>query len=435
MLGKRRIHYHTAHNSPRPRPTQRSTQLKRSTFNAHAMNTHRNLFTDLPIDLQALIIQFIPIFDNELNEILLSSLANIGLSVDDQFYICESYFNTSIVLFGLLNSTLPVTIADKYLRLWNICQTNEERRFTGLIESLCDEEAKNEVSGLEKVIFSFFNDNGEKLDRDEVYNKLYDMMSEGTAPYQIPVIILEQNGKESFLRSVGNTSVFGLSKEGDSRGDPTPVQLLARLCMKRYDDGYTKVDFYVTTYNSRSRFVDPLFNNPVIPFLNGLNSIREAWIDSELDDTIVSEVWEDQLHLLSSPHRSGAVCEILGPCTEMFFSYDTMNLMVSGFIRPTDNPIVQIVDMNQTTMSEDPDREAWTIVISDGCFFYRGVVTDRQLLQYVHSGEIKRNAVIRILDYDTQETDGEYYFVLRRMQFMYNNNYIVGYPIDVTWFW
>lgn len=365
---------------------------------------------DLHPDVLTEIASFIPLFDENLNDVLNRFVTNIGIKIDVRVYICQRYFNNNLlILQGLLNSNLSVDIVDRYLKLWNECQPHQENKFISMI-NLFIKQSQHQVDGLQKAVFHFVSRDG-RCCRDNIYCRLYDLIHQTVTHYQIPVLNLAEEKDGSLLRAIDNNSVFGLSKHD-----------VLQLCMEKYDNGHTKVDFFVTRDTSRFRIVDVTFVNPVIGFLNQLNSIRQAWIDSARCNSVVSEIWGDQiLHLCSIRYASAR---------DMFISSDVMDAMVFGEAIWTLNPIVQIVYLKRIAM-RNTDQETWKIVISDGSMFYTGLVPER-LLHHVHNREIKQNAVIRILDFSTHQTrSGLYFFVLHQMQFLYHHMYSIGHPIDV----
>ena len=396
---------------------------------ATANSPTHSMINQLPADCLSAICSFLPLFDKWSDDVPFRFISNIGIEDEDVglFVLQSFYHNNMHILQGLLNSNLSAELVDIYLHFWNSYQPHSDTTFCRLINSIYNAHSKlpshQRYDGLEKIVFTFVTQDGERLDRNVIQDQLLASIVEKSTSYGIPVLLLSMDG--TIVRSIDNRSLFGLSKDD-----------VVELCLEKFDYGHTAIDMFVTTASSRSRCLDVVFTNPVVGILNNLESITQAWTESASNSTsCVSKEWRAQLlSLRNNDPRIMDVALKSGDLNEndMYLSSNSMDIIFGENGRndiPMFEPIVQIVHMKRIPNVDDL---RWKIVISDGTHFYHGIVP-RHLAHHVDNGEIKLFAIIRVLDFiSTTTPNGFYIFIPLRIQFLYHHRHSIGHPVDVT---
>jgi hypothetical protein len=382
------------------------------------------MINQLPAGCLAVICSFLPLLDKWSDDVPFRFISNIGIEDEDVglFVLQSFYHNNMYILQGLLNSNLSAELVDMYLHYWNSYQPHSDSTFCYLINSIYNDHSKlpshQRDDGIEKIVFTFVTQDGERLDRNVVQDQLLASIDEKVTSYGIPVLLMSMD--DTIVRSIDNRSLFGLSKDD-----------VVQLCLEKYDYNHTAIDMFVTTASSRCRCLDVVFTNPVVAILNNLESITQAWIESASNSTL----WRAQLlslrnndpHIMDVALKSGDLNE-----NDMFLSSNSMYMIFGENGRndiPMFQPIVQVVHIKQLP---NVNERRWRIVISDGTHFYHGIVPTH-LTHHVDNGEIKLFAIIRVLDTASARTpNGFYIFILLRIQFLYHHRYNIGHPVDVS---
>ena len=427
MLLKSFITVHTVRRSRHSLLQRRNEHSSSSPFRsiiAIAMNhddSSANLPNDslanlLPLDLIAEVATYIALYevddDGYLNESLSSFISNIGLSVQDRIYIIRIYFNGNLqVLQDLLHSNvLNLDDINEHLNVWNKSQTNAANTFVSLIELSHNSQSQHHVCGLNRLIFSFSDEDGERLDSEVVYNRLDELIQQGTTSYGVPVLkVKSTNG--SILRAIDNNSVTGLSRFD-----------ILDCCMDKFDNGHSGIALFVTTDKIRSKIIDVAIENHTIACLNRLDPIWQAWLDITRQDSIVSEKWREAIQCLQGrPQTIGR---------GMFVSTNMASGLVAGVnTNPSIfSPIVQVLQLKPIPMNNE---QRWKLVVTDGGMKVCTGLVPGHLIHHVNSGELKLHAVIKVLEFDTAPTSGDHHlFVLLRMQFLFQHNCRIVHPIN-----
>eukprot|EP00986_Skeletonema_menzelii_P013974 scaffold8686_cov122-Skeletonema_menzelii.AAC.4 len=180
---------------------------------------------------------------------------------DDQ-NICDeirrSYFQVNWdLLLQIIESNLPSEVVDWCLETF--LQHNASNLFHGLINGV-----PSRPSSIVMLTFRF----DDCMDRADVRIKFQQMIVEEKSPFGFTYFRLGQN-PDHHIRALDFLCVYGYSK-----------QELIDHCIERFIAGDQGLNIFYTTAQSRERYIDIIFANPIPSIENSIDTISWAWINS-----------------------------------------------------------------------------------------------------------------------------------------------------------
>lgn len=335
----------------------------------------------LSVDILAKIVSYLPLNDDVQCEdgLPFRFVNNIHVSRYERNFILDSYFDTNMkILIEMINSNYHYSLLDSFLYLWDSAQYRDTATFKYLICSCCEDDNQND-DGLVKITISYNSPDGNRLHRTIIEEKLRASIELHVTSYGFPSL---QHSKGNYIRSIDNKTVYGMS-----------VNDAINYCLDKYDHRHSGVNLFVTTPMSRERCLDIAFTVPTFSVMNCLDSISNAWVESEAKYTSVSYHWSD----LMLSFRNNPLISVENGLYLSSKSIQTMLTMDSSNDNPRFQPVVQIVHIGPIPSSSE---RRWKIVITDGNDFATGIVA-LQLNDLVESGDIERYVIIRLNDFAT----------------------------------